>query len=143
MVSITSSNLTVNSAFDGNGNTSLLAPGNTLAVGQTGIVQVTVRALAGGKFGPYSNTATASGVSPGAVTVTDVSEQGTNPDPSNSGNPGAFSTPTVFDLPTSIAQVPTLGAAGLVLLAALLGLAAWRVLRRREARRAPKATGIS
>ncbi len=134
VMSVTSSDFTVNPGYDGNANTSLLAVGNNLAVGQTGTIMLVVLAHAGGKTGPYFNTATASGISPAMTTVTDVSETGTSPDPDGSGNPGNFSTPTEFDLPISIAQIPTLDGVGLAVLVALLGcLAVWR-LRREGAR---------
>jgi hypothetical protein len=63
--------------------------------------------------------------------VTDVSTEGTMPDPTGGENPGNFSNPTVFSLPTSIAQIPTLGTWGMLLLAAGLAYAAFSRLRRR------------
>jgi large repetitive protein len=129
---ISSTTLPVNAAFNGNSNTSLLAAGATLAVGQTATITVTVHAHSGGFFGPYTNTATASGVSPAAATVTDVSQNGTNPDPDGDGNPGNNNQPTIFDLPTSIAQIPTLTPWGAAILVLLLALAAWHQLRRRR-----------
>ncbi|HEV3459173.1 MAG TPA: IPTL-CTERM sorting domain-containing protein [Thermoanaerobaculia bacterium] len=38
----------------------------------------------------------------------------------------------MFQLPVSIAEIPTLDPAGLALLTALLGLAGWRAARRRR-----------
>jgi uncharacterized repeat protein (TIGR01451 family) len=132
VISVTSTDFTVNGSFDGKTNLNLLAPGNTLAVGKTGVVQLVVLVHTGGNPGPYTNTATASASSPKGATVTDVSQNGTNPDPDGDGNPGDNSDPTVFSLPVAIAEIPTLDPAGLALLAALLGLAAWREVRRRR-----------
>jgi uncharacterized repeat protein (TIGR01451 family) len=135
VVAVTSPNFTVDPAFDGNAHTSLLAAGNTLAVGQTGTIQLVVKANAGGKSGPYSNSATASGVSPARAPVTDVSQAGTDPDPDHDGNPGNDGTPTVFDLPIAIAQIPTLDGLGLAALVALLGaMALWSLRRERRPR---------
>ena len=132
VVSVTSADFTVNGSFDGKTNLNLLAPGNTLAVGKTGVIQLVVEVHTGGNTGPYSNTATASATSPKGATVTDVSQNGSNPDPDGDGNPGDNSDPTVFSLPVAIAEIPTLGPAGLAVLAALLALAAWREVRRRR-----------
>jgi uncharacterized repeat protein (TIGR01451 family) len=132
VVSVISADFTVNGSFDGKTNLNLLAPGNTLAVGKTGVIQLVVEVHTGGNTGPYSNTASASATSPKGATVTDVSQNGSNPDPDGDGNPGDNSDPTVFSLPVSIAEIPTLGPAGLAVLAALLGLAAWREARRRR-----------
>jgi hypothetical protein len=133
VVSVTSPDFTVDPAFDGNGHTSLLAAGNTLAVGQTGTILVVVEAHSGGKIGPYSNTSTASGVSPAGAPVTDVSQAGTDPDPDHDGNPGNNSDPTVFAL--TPVQIPALNGLGLAALGALLGaLALWRLRRERQGR---------
>lgn len=137
MVTVTSSTLTPNGSYDGRTNLNLLAAGNTLDPGDTATVQLVVHALSGNNPGPYSNTATATGTSPGNVTVTDVSQNGLDPDPDHDGNPGNNSDPTTFELPVAIALIPTLGPAGLAALAALLALAALARLgmarRRRQA----------
>jgi uncharacterized repeat protein (TIGR01451 family) len=131
VTSVTSSDFTVNGGYNGAGNPNLLAAGNSLAVGASGTVELVVHVVTGGDVGPYSNTATATGTSPGSVTVTDVSQDGTNPDPNGDGNPGNFSTPTTFDLPVSVAQIPALGPAGLAALVLLLALLGWRRVARR------------
>ncbi|HVR08987.1 MAG TPA: IPTL-CTERM sorting domain-containing protein, partial [Thermoanaerobaculia bacterium] len=135
VISVTSGDFTVNGAFNGNSDPNLLAPGNTLAVGKTGVVQLVVEVHTAGNPGPYSNTSTASATSPMGAPVSDVSQNGTNPDPDGDGSPGNNSDPTVFELPVAIAEIPTLGPAGLAALGALLGLAAWREVRRRRAGR--------
>ena len=132
VISLTSADFTVNGSYDGQANPSLLAPGATLAVGTTGVVQLVVEVHTAGNPGPYSNTASASATSPMGATVTDVSQNGSNPDPDGDGNPGNNSAPTTFELPVAIAEIPTLDPAGLAALAALLGLAAWREVRRRR-----------
>jgi uncharacterized repeat protein (TIGR01451 family) len=70
VTSVTSADFTVNAGYNGAGNTSLLAAGNTLAVGASGTIKLVVHVATGGNQGPYSNSATASGTSPGNVQVT-------------------------------------------------------------------------
>jgi IPTL-CTERM motif len=62
--------------------------------------------------------------------VTDLSQDGGDPDPNHNGQSGDNNTPTVFILPVSVVQIPTLGTWGLLALAALLGLFAVRRLTR-------------
>lgn len=95
--------LTVNPNFNGNGDNNLLATGNTLAVGATARIQFQVTVTPGNNPGPYNNTATASGTSPGGTPVSDDSTNGTDPDPDGDGDPSnnneqtsvSFETPRV------------------------------------------------
>jgi hypothetical protein len=130
VISVQSATLAVNNGFNGVGNTDLLAPGNTLAVGASGTVTLTLRVDSAGKRGPYTNQATATGVSPGNQTVTDNSQDGNDPDPDDDGDATDNDVPTVFVLPISMLEIPTLGTWGLLLLAGLLGAFAVRRLRR-------------
>jgi uncharacterized repeat protein (TIGR01451 family) len=131
VVSLTSADFTVNAGFNGAGNTNLLAAGNTLAVGATGKITLTLKVDSGGNQGPYTNQVLASGQSPGGVTVTDLSQNGTDPDPNHNGDANDNNDPTRFMLILAIGEIPTLGTWGLLALAALLGgLAVWRLRRR-------------
>ncbi len=144
VVSVTSSTLTVNGSFDGQSNVNLLAAGNTLAPGASATVQLNLHVVSGNKPGPYTNTATATGTSPGSIVVTDISQDGTDPDPDHDGNPGNNSIPTTFDLPVAIALIPTLSPLGLAGLGALLALLAWHRLgrpRRRALAASPAGPG--
>src|SRR5689334_21634800 len=58
--SLTSSEFTVNPGFDGSGNTAMLAAGNTLAVGASGTITLTLVVDSGGEQGPYTNQVQAS-----------------------------------------------------------------------------------
>jgi hypothetical protein len=133
VVTLASTDFTVNAGFNGVGNTDLLAAGNTLAVGASGKITLTLKVDSGGHQGPYTNQVQASAQSPAGVTVTDLSQNGSDPDPDHDGDPGDNSVPTVFMLALSIPEIPTLGAWGLLALAALLGGLALRTLRRRTA----------
>jgi uncharacterized repeat protein (TIGR01451 family) len=126
---LTSTDFAVNAGYNGNDNIDLLAAGNTLAVGQSGVVRIVVEIHSAGNTGPFDNTSVARGTSPGDVPVTDISQDGTDPDPNNDGDSGDNNTPTTFRLTLTIADIPTLGTWGLLALCALLGLAALRLLK--------------
>jgi uncharacterized repeat protein (TIGR01451 family)/LPXTG-motif cell wall-anchored protein len=90
---VRSDDLTANwPGFDGiaTGDPGLLAGTDTLPVGGTGTVFVTVTVVPGAKLGPYDNTAIGKGESPADETVTDISDSGTdsNPNRSNPDEPG-------------------------------------------------------
>lgn len=127
--SLLSADFTVNPGFNGAGDTNLLAAGNTLAVGQTGAITLVVMVNSGGERGPYINQVTAQGTSPAGVPVMDISQDGTDPDPDNDGEPDDNNDPTPILLITSVVEIPTLGTWGLLALMALLGLFALRRLR--------------
>jgi len=126
--SLTSPDFTVNPAYDGQGNSDLLAAGNMLAVGESGVIQVVIRVNSGGRREPFTCSSTARGVSPAGVTVTDVSQDGEDPDPDGNGDSGDNDDPTIITLPISVLEIPTAGTWGLLLLATLLAFAAvWRL----------------
>ncbi len=129
--SVVSAQFTVDPAFDGGGNQNLLAAGNTLGIGGTGSIRLTVEVDSGGHQGPYENSVTASGTSPGGDPVEDVSQDGADPDPDADGDPGDNGDPTPITLVLSVIEIPTLGDLGLGALAVLLAAAARRRLRRR------------
>ncbi len=133
VVSVTSPDLTVNGSFTGGSNTNLLAAGNTLGVGGSGIITLVVRVDTGGETGPYSCTSRASGISPAGVVVIDDSEDGNDPDPDGDGDPNNNGTPTVFVLVSSVIEIPTLDGIGLAFLVLLLSAGAFAALRRRRA----------
>ena len=134
VTSVTSTDFTVDGGFNGVGNTDLLAAGNTLAVGASGKITLTLKVNSGGHQGPYTNQVQASGQSPAGVTVTDLSQNGSDPDPNHNGDAGDNNDPTPFQLVLSILEIPTLGTWDLIALALLLGgLAMWRLRRRTAA----------
>ncbi len=104
---INSADLAVNPAFNGVTDINLLAGTDTLAVGGSGELSISLTVDAGNNLGPYQNTATASGVSPAGTPVNDVSTNGLLTDPDNDGNPGNNSTPT----PVTFGEAPLLGVA--------------------------------
>ncbi|MCT7961988.1 DUF11 domain-containing protein [Laspinema sp. D1] len=85
--SLTSPTLTVNSNFNGNTDTNLLATGNTLAVNTEATISFRVRITPGNNLGPFNNQVTASGTSPGGTPVSDLSTNGANPGGNNNGDP--------------------------------------------------------
>jgi uncharacterized repeat protein (TIGR01451 family) len=114
VTSLTSGEFTVNGSYNGSSDTNLLAAGNSLAVGASGTIRLVVRLSSGGRPGPYTNQASASGRSPATVTVTHTPP------------------PVTFVVPVSVVQIPTLDLRGLLLLATLLGLLGVGLLARRS-----------
>jgi hypothetical protein len=87
VLSLTSDDYTVNPAFNGNGTNNMLAAGNLLNVSDKGAILLTVRIPACATT-MFTNTATLTGTNPTGGTVTDVSQNGADPDPDADGNPG-------------------------------------------------------
>jgi hypothetical protein len=127
--SLQSADFTVNPNFDGAGDTPLLAAGNTLPVGGGGTILLTVRVDSGGNAGPCTNQVTTQGTSPAGAPVTDVSQDGADPDPDGNGEPGDNGDLTPILLIINVLEIPTLGSWGLLALMALLPLVALRRLR--------------
>jgi uncharacterized repeat protein (TIGR01451 family) len=113
--SVTSPNndLTPNASFTGRGNppnTNLLAGTDTLLIGQSKTLRLVITVTPGANTGPYNNQAQATGQSP-AGPAQDLSQNGTNSDPDNDGDPTNNSVPT----PVSFGLRPLLGVAKEVL----------------------------
>ncbi|MEZ5469747.1 MAG: hypothetical protein R3F18_19075 [Lysobacterales bacterium] len=84
--------LTLNAGYDGSSQTNLLSAGSTLASGDTAQIQfvvdvTTISNAQGFGFGVYRNQASVTSVDPGGLSFTDLSDEGTNPDPNNNGDP--------------------------------------------------------
>lgn len=92
VIEVTSADLTVNAGYTGKpgGSIELLAGTDRLDLGERGDIELTVRIDPGRELGPFDNTATATGTSPNQEEVTDVSDSGTNADPTdpNPDEPG-------------------------------------------------------
>jgi uncharacterized repeat protein (TIGR01451 family) len=72
--SVISPDLTVNPAFDGAAAQELLAGTDTLAVGVSAVIQITVTVTPGFNLGPYANAAVADAVTPAGTLLAAVSE---------------------------------------------------------------------
>lgn len=101
--------LTLDPGFDGSANPSILTTG-TLAPGETAalqfVVDLTLLIDNGSGLGVYSNQVTANATGPGAVATSDLSDDGTNPDPNGNSlaNDSGEDDPTVFTV-----QAATIG----------------------------------
>ncbi len=84
----------VNPAFNGGTVSNVLSAGNTLGVGQTGAVLLTVQILSPGV---YTNTATVGANTPRGGYVFDMSHDGSDPAPGGGNNPNDFDDPTIID----------------------------------------------
>ncbi len=79
------STLSVDNTFDGDTNTCLLNPAlSTLAPNKTDTIKWTVNVTLNSNFGPFRNNVTVTGLTPNDQTIFDVSNDGTNPNPSGS-----------------------------------------------------------
>ena len=98
-----------NAGFNGTSNKNLLAAGITLNAGESRTVTFTVNIVPNNSFGPFNNSVTATGTPPTGPAVSDVSNNGTDPDPNNNTNPGdpGEDKPT----PVNLAANPQIGAA--------------------------------
>ncbi|MEM7734675.1 MAG: hypothetical protein AAF267_02695 [Deinococcota bacterium] len=115
--SVASPTLTPNAGFDGDADQDLLAGTDTLAVGATATITFTVVVEPNIAQGTYNNQAFAAGDSPGGTTVTDTSQDGTDPDDNSAppadpsvngdGDPSNNSDPT----PVTIPSDPVIGVA--------------------------------
>jgi large repetitive protein len=127
VVSLSSTDLAVNPAYDGANNTNLLAPGNNLAVGAAGSLQLVIEvSLQAAFLGPFQNSALATGTGPDGTVATDTSQDGPAVDPDGNGDPADNDVPTPIAFgATQATAIPTLSPGMLALLAlSLLALAA-------------------
>ncbi|MEO1369516.1 MAG: IPTL-CTERM sorting domain-containing protein, partial [Acidobacteriota bacterium] len=126
---VTSGDLAVNPAFDGELDIFVLAGTDVLEIGETGTVIIEMTVMPGTEEGPYVCSSIGSGTSPDDEEVDDPSQDGGDPDPDNDGNPTDDNDPTVVEFMIPTTDIPTLGHAGLLLMALLLGIAAMRRMR--------------
>ena len=97
--SVTSAEFTVNGDFDGSTDTALLAGTDTLAVGASGVVTLEIIVSTMGETGPFENLAAASATSPSGVGVLDLSQDGSDVDPTADGDPTNDNEPTPMTFP--------------------------------------------
>ncbi len=98
VTSINSEEFQVNTNYNGDTDIELLLPGEELKSWEEGEVCITVLVGPCDALGPFSNTATITGETPIGDPVTDVSQEGSNPDPDGDGDPTNNDEPTTFDL---------------------------------------------
>ncbi|RYE11515.1 MAG: DUF11 domain-containing protein, partial [Sphingobacteriales bacterium] len=87
------SQLIANTSYDGVANPCLLASGSIIAPGKIDTIKWVVNVKLNGNNGPFTKSLTVSGRTPAGVTITDVANDGINPD-------AAGSTPTVINFGT-------------------------------------------
>ena len=86
VLSLTSDDYTVNATFNGTGETNLLNGTDVLRVGDKGAILLTVR-VSGcqGNNGPFNNVVRAEALSPSEAVISDMSMNGSEPDPNGDG----------------------------------------------------------
>ena len=108
VLSLSSTQLTVNSGFDGSTDTNLLDLNQTLAASATATIELSVIITPAGDLGPYNNSVSISSTSPSGDNFSDVSDNGTDPE-SNNGEGGLDDT-----TPVTFAEAPAIGIAKLL-----------------------------
>lgn len=106
-----SNDFSVNPNFDGNSDQNLLAAGNTLEAGEEKLVTLVVRVVPT-TIGPYENSVFTSATHPVTGQVTDISQNGSDPDSDNDGDPKNNNEltpvdfgPQLFDPPFGIKRI--------------------------------------
>jgi hypothetical protein len=126
VLSLTSTDFTVNPGYNGNADTNLLAPGATLAAGASGMIRLVIRAQSlTNNHGPFPLTSTVTATSLGGKPLTDNSQDGCDPDPDHDNDPTNNNVPTPILNPDDI---PAMGIVVLSILAAMMALIALRRL---------------
>ncbi|MEM7050861.1 MAG: GEVED domain-containing protein [Acidobacteriota bacterium] len=131
VLEVSSDDLTVNGAFDGDGDPRILSGSDAIEVGESGSVLVSFELDPGNNSGPYACSSIGTASSPEGTEVMDVSQEGPESDPDVNGDPRDNDEPTTFGVTISVLEIPTVGEVGLFLLASLLLLAGCGLLRRR------------
>lgn len=91
---ISSTQFSLNNAYNGSNNINLLVGNDVLAPLATGLITIDMTLTPGQERGPFNNSAIGSAISPLGVLFTDVSQNGSNPDPDNDGDPTNNNEPT-------------------------------------------------
>ncbi len=104
--SISSDDLMVDSSYDGKTITTMLQAGNSIAAKESKTLTLVVRVIPP-TSGPYENQAAIEGEHPDAGKVTDLSQNGSNPDPDVDGNPANNGDPTPVNFGNQIFDIPS------------------------------------
>lgn len=94
IIGVSSQHFTVNPAYNGISNINLLSGSNQLTGLGSGTIDVLIRIVPGTNLGPYYNTARITGSSPAFTSLSDLSQNGYDPDPDNDGDPTNNNIPT-------------------------------------------------
>ncbi len=94
-VHASSPTLTTNAAFNGVTNANILAGVDALDPGLTASIWLTAVVTPGAALGPFGNLATVAAMDPSNAPVSDLSQDGADPDPSGDGNPSESSPTSV------------------------------------------------
>ena len=94
VTSIQSPDFTVNNSYNGTSNINLLSGAHQLSGLSTGTINLGIHLVPGTNLGPYYNSARVTGESPAFTPLSDISQNGFNPDPDNDGDPTNNNAPT-------------------------------------------------
>ena len=104
--SISSDDLLVESTYNGSTITTMLQAANTIAAQESKTLTLVVRVIPP-TSGPYENQAAVEGEHPDAGKVTDLSQNGSNPDPDGDGNPANNGDPMPVNFGDQIFDIPS------------------------------------
>ncbi len=122
-----SPDLNTNPGFDGDSDINLLLGTDTLSPGMTAEVSFNLTVSPIGLPEPFINQANGSAATSAGTPVTDISTDGSDPDPDANGDPNEMK-PTLLLIPALEVEIPTLNPLGLLILIMLLsGIAVWRL----------------
>ena len=95
--------LILNTSYNGTTDLNLLQALSTLDANAEGLVTIVIDILPNGSYGPFQSSVQVSGMDSTGNVVTDVTENGSNPDPNGNSNANepAENTPTPLALPVS------------------------------------------
>ena len=101
---LTGTSLTLNGAYDGVESTDLLTGTDSLEAGASAMVEFTVEVALNGAAGPFENQATAVSEDDAGEENSDLSDNGSNPDPNGDGDPGSAGEddPTPIEFPAAL-----------------------------------------
>lgn len=127
ITSITSGDLAVNPAYDGDAVQTMLLPGATLSAGQSATLRVVLHLNATCQVITYPLSTIGTGEPPSGPPVSDTSQNGTDTDPDNDGDPTDNNEPSPVEVVIVAFQaIPTLDEWALIALALLVAAIAWR-----------------
>ncbi len=114
IISLSSNDFTVSGFYNGTTNTNLLAPGNNLAAGATGVIRLTFEVVFPSAPGnvTYTSNATATGTRPDNTPATDQSTDGAIPDPSGDCDPTNDNDATPINFSTDATSISLLSFTG-------------------------------
>jgi hypothetical protein len=108
VLQLTSDDFTVDTSYNGVTNLNMLIGSDNLPFDDLGSILLEINVdMCGDTLGPFSNQAILTGLTPGGLLLTDLSQEGSNPDPDDDEDPTNNNDPTIV----TFVENPSLGVA--------------------------------